>query len=472
MRMVLLSALCLVGLAVPATAAGAPPPGPLRWEPCPVAGSAEPQECATLRVPLDYRKPHGQEIDVRVSRIPAKRPDARHGVLLLIPGGPGSSGLNRPSTLDLPAELRERFDVVGFDPRGVGKSTPISCAMSPEDNGRTMPWPAPDGGIDANVAQGKRIAETCRRNGGEVLPHINTKNEVRDLDRLRQALGERKLSYWGLSYGTYVGAVYATMFPQHTDRVVLDSTGDPRTVARGWLANYQIGVEDRFPDFARWAADPANALRLADDPAAIRPLFLDLAARLDHKPLPGLTGNGLREALLRNLYTDKGFEPLAKLMIAARDGSPVPTQPQPPEDVLQNTSAMAVSTVCNDVEWPGSVKAHERAVAESRERFPLTGGMPVNITPCSFWPFEPVKPVRITDDGPSNVLLVQNTRDPSTPLAGAREMRRALGDRARMVTVDSGGHGAYRANGNACGDDTVTQYLLTGQLQKSDSFCP
>ncbi|AXB47634.1 alpha/beta hydrolase [Amycolatopsis albispora] len=467
MKMVLLSALCLVGLVTPAAAAA--PPERLRWEPCPVAGSA--QECATLRVPLDYREPHGERIDVRVSRIPARKPEARHGVLLLIPGGPGSSGLNRPSTLDIPAEVRDRFDLVGFDPRGVGKSTPISCALSPEDNGKTMPWPDADGGIEANVVQGERIAEACAEHGGPVLRHINTPNEVRDLDRLRQALGERKLSYWGLSYGTYVGAVYATMFPQHTDRVVLDSTGDPRRVARGWLANYQIGVEDRFPDFARWAADPGNQLRLADDPAAVRPLFLDLAAKLDRTPMPGLTGNGLREALLRNLYTDAGFPMIAQLMIAARDGTAVPVQPQPPEDVLQNASAMAVTTVCNDVEWPGSVRAHERAVAESRERFPLTAGMPVNITPCSFWPYEPVKPVRITDHGPSNVLMVQNERDPSTPLAGAREMRRALGDRARMVTVDSGGHGAYRANGNACGDETVTRYLLSGRLP-ADTTCP
>ncbi|MGC7095452.1 alpha/beta hydrolase [Amycolatopsis lurida] len=203
----------------------------------------------------------------------------------------------------------------------------------------------------------------------------------------------------------------------------------------------------------------------------MRPLFLDLAARLDRSPIPGLTGNGLREALLRNLYTDAGFPMIAKLMIAARDGTAVPPQPQPPEDVLQNVSAMAITTVCNDVEWPGSVQAHERAVAESRERFPLTAGMPVNITPCSFWPYEPVKPVKITDNGPSNVLMVQNMRDPSTPLAGAREMRGALGDRARMVTVDSGGHGAYRAHGNACGDETVTRYLLSGRLP-ADTTCP
>ncbi|MGW2250540.1 alpha/beta hydrolase [Kitasatospora sp. NPDC001660] len=470
--------------ALPAAAADN---GPV-WTAC--QGTVDPrQQCATVTVPLDYDDPDGEQITIAVSRIPAADPGLRHGVLLTIPGGPGGSGLNLPSSAakHLPQSVLDRFDLVGFDPRGVGSSTPVSCGLDTPDLAmvKLRPWPAADGSIDDNLATARRVAETCARNGGPVLRSISTRNEARDIDRIREALGERRLSAWGTSYGTYAGAVYATMFPRHTDRVVLDSNDDPdpSRVERGWLANYGPGAEDRFPDFAKWASAPGNPDRVADTPEEVRPLFLDLAARLDRAPLPWpganpaeLNGNVLRETMLESLYADAKFPDLARLMLAGLGRRPLPVVapvPQPAVQAVQNTVAVSVATLCNDVPWPTDPAAYAKDTAAERAARPLTAGMPVNVMPCAFWPFKPAEPsTRITSRGPANVLLAQNLRDPATPYQGALKLREAFGSRARMVSIDSGGHDAYVANGNACGDRTVTGYLLTGRLPAEDVYCP
>ncbi|MBB5082000.1 alpha/beta hydrolase [Nonomuraea endophytica] len=476
------AAVLAASLALPAQAATAAP----QWAACPAGKGVDPrQECATLKVPMDYSDPGGPMISLAISRIRTAQPGTRRGVLLIIPGGPGSPGLNRPSVqvAKLPQAVLDRFDVVGFDPRGVGQSSPVSCGLEPRDLDltRLKPYPDADGGIAANAAWSRRIAEACARNGGPLIRHISTRNEARDIDAIRRALGEKKLSYWGVSYGTYAGAVYATMFPERTDRVILDSNDDPdpRKVARQWLANYAVGVEDRFPDFAAWAAARDGDYGLGADAGAVRRIFLELAARLDREPLtwkganpPLLTGNLLRETMLNVLYSDAGFPVLAGLMKAARTGAELPPANTPPEAAMQNTAAHAGATMCNDVEWPDSISRHERQVKRNREEFPLTAGMPVNLGPCAYWPYKPAeRPVKVGSRGPANVMLIQNLRDPSTPYSGALKMREAFGQRARMVSVDSGGHGVYLANGNACGDRAVTGFLTGGHLPRHDQSC-
>jgi pimeloyl-ACP methyl ester carboxylesterase len=459
---------------------------PVRWGECTGTGLDPRQECAALRVPLSYGDTGGRQITLEVSRIRSSQPRSRRGVLLLIPGGPGGSGVNEPSAVaaKLPAAVRDAYDLVGFDPRGVGQSSPVGCGLEHRDLSAASqrPWPAPDGDISGNVATARRIAEACLRDGDDVFRSLSTRNEARDIDRVRQALGEPRLSAWGVSYGTYAGAVYATMFPGRTDRIVLDSSGDPdpARVARGWLANTSVAVEDRFPDFAAWASAPGNPYRLADTPGKVRTAFIDLAARLDRAPIPWpganppeLNGNVLRETLQESLYSDDRFPAVATLILAGRGERPLPPPSTPPDEALQNVSAVAIGTICDDVTWPPrSIPAITRDVAADRARYPLTAGMPVNIGPCSFWPAPSEPPVRITPHGPSNVLLTQNLRDPSTPYSGALKMRQAFGDRARMVSVDSGGHEVYLAHGNACGDRLVTEFLVTGHRPARDAFCP
>ncbi|MGW5617371.1 alpha/beta hydrolase [Streptomyces sp. NPDC003877] len=471
-------------LAVPLTAS-AGSAEPLKWSACPGEGLDPRQRCATVEVPMDYSDPDGRTLQIAVSRIPSEKPSARRGVLLLIPGGPGGESLADPSGKGqkLPQQVRDAYDLIGFAPRGMAPSTAVDCKLAPADLGRTklLPWPAPDGSVAGNMATARRMTEACGRNGGELIRHISTANEARDLDRVRAALGESRVSAWGVSYGTYVGAVYRQLFPHRTDRVVLDSNNDPdpTRVTRGWLAAFERGVEDNFPEFAAWASRPGNPHRLARTAAEVRSGFLRLAARLDREPLPWpgsgsgrLDGNELRQTMLSSLYDPDDYPVLARTILAARAGTVPPAPGSPPESVLQNVAAVGLGTICNDVDWPDSAAAYEKDVAESRVRFPLTAGMPRGPMACAALPYEPREPaVRITGRGPSNVLLVQNERDVATPLGGALKLRRALGDRAVMVTVNSTGHDAYLANGNACGDRTVSRFLATGKRPGSDLYC-
>ncbi|MFD4246245.1 alpha/beta hydrolase [Streptomyces sp. NPDC058525] len=482
------TALTATAAAPAAARTGAAAPA-LTWYPCARPGGPGTQECAELPVPLDYSDPDGPQITVAVSRIPGDRPKARRGSLIVIPGGPGGSGVQRLAQKGaaLREELGGSYDLVALDPRGVGGSTTASCALAPADRYLTSlrSWPGSGGEIAENAARARRTAEACARNGGAVLRSFTTANQVRDIDRFRAALGERKLSAWGVSYGSYVGAVYAQKYPQRTDRWVLDSSGDPdpRRVARGWLANMAQGAADRFPDFAAWAAHPdrdRDGLRLAPTAQEVEPLVLALAASLDRAPRestsPGvaLTGNGLRQALQNALYGDSAFPSFARLVQAASD--PARTPVLPPElagPLRDEDAAVVVGVICNDVAWPRtSTAAYRRAVEADRVRHPLTAGMPVNVLPCSFWKTGPVEPpTRITAEGPSNILMVQSRRDPATPYSGGLKMREALGGRARLVTVEQGGHGVYLGNGNACGDRTVTAFLTTGQRPAADTSC-
>ncbi|MFJ3439704.1 alpha/beta hydrolase [Streptomyces sp. NPDC086081] len=477
----------LFSLAVPLTASAGTPGSaePLAWSVCRGEGLDPRQRCATVEVPMDYSDPDGRTVEIAVSRIPSEKPSARRGALLLIPGGPGGDSLSDPSGKGqkLPQKVRDAYDLIGFAPRGMAPSTAVDCKLDPADLSRTklLPWPAPDGSVAGNMATARRMAEACGRNGGELIRHISTANEARDLDRVRAALGERKISAWGVSYGTYVGAVYSQLFPHRTDRVVLDSNNDPdpTRVTRGWLAAFERGVEDNFPEFAAWASRPGNPYRLAPTADAVRSGFLRLAARLDRDPLPWpgaeperLDGNVLRQTMLTSLYDPDDYPVLARTILAARKGTVPPVPQSPPESVLQNVAAVGVGTICNDVDWPDSAAAYQKDVDVSRVAFPLTAGMPRGPMACAALPYEPREPaVRITDRGPSNVLLVQNERDVATPLSGALRLRRALGDRAVMVTVNSTGHDAYLANGNACGDRTVSRFLATGERPGSDLYC-
>ncbi|MFG2329679.1 alpha/beta hydrolase [Streptomyces sp. NPDC048604] len=485
-------ATALLPLAPASAAAPAAPAAPaLDWTACGPAGQG--QECAKLTVPLDYRDPDGEQLALAVTRIRSTRPEARRGTLMVIPGGPGGSGVERLTQKGarLAKETGGAYDLVAFDPRGVGGSSRANCRLDEADRWMVTlrSWPAADGGIDANAERSRRTAEACRRNGGAVLDSFTTANQVRDMDRLRRALGEQRLSAWSTSYGAYVAAQYAQKFPRRTDRIVLDSSADPdpKRVAQGWLRDMAKGAEVRFPDFAAWAAHPErddDGLRLAARSEDVRPLFLALAARLDREPVPSTTagvavdGNVLRQAMQLALGSDGAFPSLARLIKAVQDPAAAtdptrrPVLPPPLAQPLSDEdAAIMVGVICNDVRWTGTVGDHRTAVAADRTAHPLTAGFPVNITPCSFWKAPAEKPTRLTSDGPSNILMIQSRRDPNAPHSSGLKMRAALGDRARLVTVERGGHGMYLGNGNACGDAAVTRFLLTGERPEQDVYC-
>lgn len=461
---------------VPAAATATP--SSVRWGPCPENVAASGLECSTLKVPLDYRKPDGRAIDIAISRLASRDPTRRRGVLLLNPGGPGAAGLRFPVDLvaaGMPRSVLDTYDVIGFDPRGVGHSTPVTCALTPEQQlrGNVPPYAPTAADVVKRAEEAKAIARQCATSKtGFMLPYVTTANTARDMDRIRQALGEPKLSYLGYSYGSHLGAVYATLFPQRGDRIVIDSNLPPGGISFEDRSLFARGVEDRLPDFAEYAAAHPG-YGLGSTPEQVTEKYFELAGRLDRTPVQGTDGALFRMGTFAMLFRDANFPALAGLWQSMDTGQAPPAgaadDPVPNSD---NALSGHQYVVCGDSRWPRSIPTYQRAVEADRQRYPMFGAAAANIRPCAFWPSGPVEaPVRVNDRGPSNVLMVQFLRDAGTPLAGARKMRRALGDRARMVTVEEGGHGVYLLGKNTCADTAVTTFLTTGKRPVRELAC-
>jgi pimeloyl-ACP methyl ester carboxylesterase len=491
------------------TTAGPASAQQLDWGPCPQGGFGDGedprQECALLTVPLDYSNPSVETIDVAVSRILTADPAKRRGVMLFNPGGPGSRGLNRPSVMAarLPAEVQERYDLIGFDPRGLGRSAPISCSLAPEDISALafIPYPRADLDISENVAYSQRAAAGCTATSGDVLPHMNTANTARDMDAIRAALGEPKISYMGFSYGTYLGAVYTQLFPQRTDRFVLDSNIHPRRIWRSTIQSWGYAVEVAYDGFTRWAADRDDVYGLGDTPAEVYELTIETARALDADPCELssgalLTGQIFRETIRNNLLRagDPIFPAWAELLpslaecagiesfsaIAERpfeaalepdvDGG-VTAAAEFPEIPADNGLAQPWAIFCGDADWPEDPATYQREVRLFDSLFPLHGRSAANIWPCAFWPFDPPAPVAIDALRGGRVVLVQSVRDPATPYDGGVSLHLALGDRSRLVTVEDVGHVITYNARNTCADAYVTAFLVSGTQPPHAAFC-
>jgi pimeloyl-ACP methyl ester carboxylesterase len=473
-----------IALAVAAVAAAVVPgvsaaatPSTLKWGPCPADAAAPGLECSTLAVPLDYQHPDGRKIEITISRLASKNPAQRRGVLLTNPGGPGEAGLNFPLILaksGLPQSVLDTYDVIGFDPRGIGHSTPVTCDLTLEQMSQgvlVLPYANTAADVAKAAGEAKIIARQCATSKtGSMLPYVTTANTARDMDRIREALGEAKLSYDGSSYGTYLGAVYTTLFPQRSDRIVLDSNMGPGGYDVTGKRLFARGFQDRFPDFAKFAAGHPE-YGLGTTPEQVTAKYFDLAARLDRTPVQGVDGSLLRGITFNNLYSDGFRSYLAAIWHALDTNQPLPPPLVPAPSDPDNLISSHLYVICGDSRWPRSVQTYQRAVAVDRVQYPMYGGSSADIGPCAFWP-DPVEPqVRIGDRGPADVLMVQNLRDPGTPLVGARQLRQAFGDRARMVTADQGGHGVYPYGENKCANNAVTTFLTTGQRPSHDLAC-
>jgi len=471
-----------------------------QWGQCPPSAYPEypqlGQECANVSVPLNYSEPGGRRIDIAVSRLSTATPEKRRGVLLLVPSGPGNASLDMPTRFAqfMPQSVLERYDLIGFDPRGNGRSAPLTCGLSlsqlPVE--RVIPWLDPRG-FEENVDFARFVARSCgSASTSDLLPFITTENRARDMDRIRVALGEDKISYVGYSYGTYLGAVYMSLFPHRSDRFVLDSVVSPRAIWRDTYRRMGPAVEVRFPDFARFAAERNDVYGLGATADEVRAKYFDLGVRLDATPvtLPtGLVVNGnfFREATRVTLYSETMFAGLADLWrlldraeatppaapAAAPEPAPAaapgPNFPDVPED---NLVAGGFGLLCADAQWPTDPEQYRRDVRRDSRLFPVAGRMAANIFPCAFWPVELRKPlVEIAGDAQSDVLLIQSLRDIATPMLGALEMRAALGRRVRMVVSGGGSHSlAWSYNTDACIDGAANAFLADGVLH--DTFCP
>ncbi|MEV5876270.1 alpha/beta hydrolase [Streptomyces sp. NPDC052101] len=457
------------------------------WHRCDASQPAALQ-CATIRVPLDYNHPGAKTIQLAISRMKTSVPGKRHGVILFNPGGPGGEGLDMPVMMKgaLPKKVLDQYDLIGFDPRGVGRSSPVTCGLTgTEQNFQHAYKPET---FSRDVKWARTVADKCRARNGDKLPYITTRNTARDMDVIRTVLGEKKISYLGYSYGTYLGAVYAQMFPQRTDRWVLDSAVDPARAWRGMIQVWAEGTEPAFTRWTEWTAQRDRTYKLGNTPAKVKKTFWDLIARADRSPIDEggqkLTGDDIRAALRAEFFSPKGAAQSVVELERAADGHAVSGRSLAPEHQQGSGSASAFAArtpadngtaafwavVCGDTAaWPRDPEQYRHDAIRDKARYPIYGDMGSNIMPCAFWnkPAEAVTAV----DNKVGVLTVQNQWDSQTPLVSGLGMHRALKG-SRMVYVQGGeGHGVYSDDPGACANITVNAYLSTGELPAKDVTC-
>ncbi|NIK61348.1 alpha/beta hydrolase [Kribbella shirazensis] len=406
----------------------------------------------------------------------------RRGILLINPGGPGNAGLLLPPQLAaaMPAEARDRYDLVGFDPRSVGRSAPITCGLTTEEQNYLL---LPPQSFAADVDRQAGIAAKCARVNGPLLRFMTTRNTARDMDVIRGALGEPKLSYLGYSYGTYLGSVYTQMFGTHADRIVLDSVVNPDVVWRDLTRAMSPAVEVGLNRWAAWTAGRNEQYVVGTSGPAVRARFDRLIADGNRVSLPvddmRLTGEHLRMIAFAVMYDDRLYPVLSdlirvmvnggRLQPAVRDYVAGALTP-PPHD---NAVAAQLAIICDDVKWTGDLDLYRRDKIRDGHRYPLYGATAATVKPCTFWPYRPIEPV--TTIGPGNaapgILLVQSELDTATPAAGAHRLHELLLN-SRLVTLrNAQKHIVYLTYGNTCVDTTVTRYLVTGQLPAADVAC-
>ncbi|MFF9350202.1 alpha/beta hydrolase [Streptomyces sp. NPDC014734] len=443
----------------------------LHWQRCDAETPATFQ-CATLKVPLDYGDPGGRKLDIAVNRLRAGSTKERRGALLFNPGGPGASGLGLPVAMEkyLPQEVKRQYDLIGFDPRGVGQSSPLGCGLSPDELNFDRPYYAKAFAKDVRWA--RTVADKCLAEEGDKLPHITTRNTARDMDLIRAVLGERKISYFGGSYGTYLGAVYMQMFPTRSDRFVLDSAVDPAQYGRGTFQQMAEATEPAFERWSQWTAQRHTTYQLGKTPAEVRETFWDIVARANRKPVVTdegpFTGDDIRA--MRDMFfrTEQAADWIVGLKKAAERGEPAAPAPDPglpPENEIASLWAV----MCGDTSraWPHNPEQYRSDAMRDKARYPLYGDFASNIKPCAFWKPGSEAPTKV--DNKVKALILQNEWDSQTPLAAARSMHRALHG-SRMVTVAGGeGHGVYGAE--SCADELATVYLTTGRLPAEDLTC-
>ncbi|MEU3772857.1 alpha/beta hydrolase [Streptomyces sp. NPDC032472] len=484
-----------VGAAVVAARAAAAAEGAgagLRFGECPLdEGLPTAARCAALRVPLDYARPDGPQITLAVSRIPASGAGgaARQGALVFNPGGPGASGLYFPLLADLPEwqRIAAAYDLVGYSPRGVGRSAPLSCEdpAAPAATGPTQDPADPSAPSPADkrarIAAARAYARGCAQRAGASLPYYTTLNNVRDLHVLRAALGERRLTFVGASYGTYLGAVYATLYPGHVRRMVLDSAVDPDPRRIWYLDNLDqaAGFERRWYDFRAWAARHHSVYRLGATPQAVQSSYERVREAVARTPAGGVVGTGeLRSAFLQAAYYDEVWPERAAALAGFLAGDPGPlvrlARPDPESAAArENARAVYTAVLCNDAPWPAAWAVWDRDNSARARRAPFeTWANAFLNLPCAYWPVrDRQQPVAVGARPPAagaqpaalpGTLVLAAERDGATPYPGALELQRRLGRQASLVTeAGAGTHGVF-AGRNACVDRHVERYLLTG----------
>jgi pimeloyl-ACP methyl ester carboxylesterase len=458
------------------TASAAAPASTIAWSSCTEeALAAAKAECGFLEVPLDWSKPSGEKIQIAVSRVKATAGRSQ-GPMLINPGGPGGSGLAFSAYLAqlMPAEVSSQFDLIGFDPRGVGASKPaISCiknyatgprpAYTPEQSRRApneLAW----------IARTKAYAQACDKNNGPILDHVKTIDTIRDMDAIRSALGAEKINFFGFSYGTFLGQTYSTRYPDRVAKMVLAGLVDPTNY--GGYADGGKAQTEAFQQVLNiwftWIAQHNDVYGLGASKAEVLRTYNELRAKLTAAPVGTIGPSELADVFFTGAYSEDLWVPITAAVADAHEGNfdfltRVYELLQDPND--DNGYAAFNATLCTDGKFPRNYERIRRDAFELAKTAPdSTWASFWFSAPCTFWPAKAgsVPPV---DGSKVKVpfLLVQQTMDGATPYAGAIQVRKEFPTSAMVAEVGATTHAAVYS-GNKCVDDVISAYLLNGTL--------
>lgn len=474
----------------------------LKWTPCPAPSTAEgggsaPSplpggavwECAFMDAPLDYAEPEGDTIELALIRAKAIDEKKRIGSLIFNFGGPGASGV-----ATLPAfgteydKLRTRYDLVSFDPRGVGRSAGVECEDDAQLDARYEGDGTPDDAAEekAFAEDAKTYVAACEKNSGKVLPFVGTTNAARDMDLMRQVLGDDKLYYFGISYGTELGGVYAHLFPENVGRSVLDAVVDPTEDAEQSSLGQAEGFQLALDNFAEDCADRGDACKLPGSTAEeVEQGVSGLLDRLEKKPVPGIGSRKLTQTqatsgIASALYSKETW-PLLEQGVDEADGGNgalllafADSLNGRSEDGRYDNSAAANTAInCADSKERFTLDETKEKLPAFRDASPVFGDyLGWGLMACTGWPVAGAwDTADVSAKGAAPVLVIGNTGDPATPYAGAKAMAEELGEGVGVeMTYKGEGHGAYNS-GSACVQKAVGGYLLDGKVPDAGTVC-
>ncbi|MGP3968038.1 alpha/beta hydrolase [Streptomyces sp. 6N223] len=455
-------------------------------------------ECATLTAPLDYADPEGRTIGIAIIRAKAAGdPGDRIGSLLFNFGGPGSSGVaTLPAFGQDYTALHERYDLVSFDPRGVGDSEGVVCLDDRQLDDYFAADPVPENAtqLDALNERIQRFADSCEERAGELLPHLTTANTARDLDLMREVLGDDKLRYFGVSYGTQLGGVYAHLFPERLDRAVFDAVVDPtlspEQSARAQASGFQLALGNYVEGCSE--EDDVGGCPLGDTTAQATERLNRLLEQLSESPMPtrdpdgrrlteSLAWSGIAQALysqdfwpylsqgLDDALPEEDEDPDGTILLALSDAM----NGRNPDGTYTTLQSSLTAISCADSSQRYDADDARRALRTFREVSPVFGPpMAWGLLNCAHWPVTGAGPhPEVGAEGAPPILLIGTTGDPATPYEGTRRMKQALGPGVGVeLTYDGEGHGAY-TGGSSCVREAADAYLLDGKVPEDGKTC-
>lgn len=451
------------------------------WRDC-----REDLECAEIEVPLDYADPDGDAISLSMLRAPAEDAGRRIGSLVVNPGGPGVSAMDYAarSGSAFGEELRDVFDIVGVDPRGVAASTPLECRTDEQLDAYIAADPSPDTRAELREARElfREFGEGCLDASGDLARHISTEESARDLDIVRAVLGQGQLTYFGASYGTFLGATYAELFPERAGRLVLDGAIDPTVDAVEQAEVQAGGFETALRAYVEDCVEDGDCY-LGDDVEGGMERIRGLLEDLDREPLPGdgereLTEGTAVYGIWAPLYDKTYWGLLDSALEAALDGDGRALLvlsdayvSRGPEGYLNNSIEALLAINCLDRSGglpPAQARRQEDRLVEASPTFGRI--FAVGLTGCRDWPVQTGnEPAELTAAGSDPILVIGTTRDPATPLVWAESLAEQL-EAGVLVRRDGDGHTGYGV-GNDCVDGTVEAFLVSGEVPDATVDC-